>query len=266
MEQELGRPMPQYVLSDETGTVERLTAKLKEDGVDVAVMLGRSGYSAAKSVSRVLPVVVGAVLVPEGDDSQGLSGVSLNPDPDIVFGSLQALVPDAKDVTVIYDPNQKSADIARARDVAQARGLVLHALPATDLRLSAAAYRKVLLDISSTSSAIWLPHGNAAIDERALLPEVLRESWDKGFVVFSSSIDDVRKGALFSLYPDTSSMGRRLMVMARERAQGSLPGSEGIEPLRDVLIALNRRTAEHLGLSFSPSAMKRVGMVFPVRP
>ncbi|MBA4374351.1 MAG: hypothetical protein C0402_15980 [Thermodesulfovibrio sp.] len=266
MEEELGQPVVHYRLTDEPNSTDNLIARMKNDRIQVVVTLGRAGYAAAKSISRVLPVVIGAVLLTPGQDTQGLSGISLTPDPEILFARLKDLAPNARDVTVIYDPNHKTGEIARAQKAAQTMGLTLHALPSTDLRQSAAIYQKVLLDIGDSSVAIWLPQHNAAMDEQAMLPLVLREAWDKRFVVFSSNLDHVRKGALFSLYPDNFGMGRSLAAMARSRAQGLSSRVATIEPLRDVLTAVNLRTAEHLGLSFSSTAIRKFGLTFPPRP
>ncbi len=266
MEEELGQPVTHYRLGDRQDATGDLIARMKNDRIDVVITLGQAGYEAAKSLASVLPVVVGAVLLPPGHDSQGLSGISMIPDPEILFVRLRDLVPNAKEVTVIYDPDRKTGEIALARDAAQARGLTLHALQARDLRRSAVLYHKVLQEIEDGSVAIWLLQYNATMDEQALLPLVLREAWNKRFVVFSSSLDHVRKGALFSLYPDNVGLGRSLAAMARSRSRGMVSRSATIEPLRDLLIAVNLRTAEHLGLNFPNSVIRKFGMIFPPRP
>jgi len=265
MEKELGQPVPQYLLSDQQDSTTSLIARMKADHVDVVVTLGRAGFVAAKPISEALPVVFGAVLLSPGQDSQGLSGISLVPDPEVVFARLKELVPEAREVTVIYDSNQRTTEIAQAKDAARTQGVTLHALPVADLRQSAATYQDVLRDFKGSSSTIWLRQDNAVMDEQALLPEVLRKSWDERFVVFSSSLDHVKKGALFSLYPDNFSLGRSLAVMARSRAPGLSQPNATIEPLRDVLIAVNLRTAEHLGLSFDSDTRRKFGLTFPAR-
>lgn len=266
MEEELGQAAPHYRLSDQQDSTDTLIAQLKKDGVDAVVTLGRAGYAAATSISEVMPVVVGAVLLPPGQEGHGFAGISLTPDAEILFTRLKELAPNAREVTVIYDPERNAGEIARARDAAQACGLTLHALPAVDSRQSAEIYRKVLQDSKDGSVAIWLPMDNAVMDEQALLPLVLRKAWDKSFVVFSSNLNHVKKGALFSLYPDNLGLGRSLALMARNRAQGLPTPSAAIESLRDVLIAVNLRTAEHLGLRFTNDVSRKFGVTFPSRP
>lgn len=266
MEQELGQPVTHYQLSDRQNAVADLAVRMKNDRIDVVVTLGRAGYEAAKSLVKTVPVVVGAVVLQPGRDSHGLSGISLTPDPEILFARLRELAPNTRDVTVIYDPIRKSGEIALAHNAAKSRGLTLHAQPSTDLRRSAAIYQKALQEIDDGSGSIWLPQDNAAMDDHALIPQLLRDAWDKRFVVFSGNLDHVRKGALFSLYPNNSGMGRSLAVMARDRAQGRTSRGATIEPLRDLLTAVNLRTAEHLGLRFTTVAKRAFGMTFPSRP
>lgn len=265
MEEELGHAVTLYPLNDQQNAAT-VIARSKADGIDMVVTLGRVGYAVAKPLSLVLPVVVGAVLLPPGPNSAGLSGISLTPDPEILFARLRELVPKTKGVSVIYDPHRESGEIVRARSVAAEIGMTMHALPASDLRLSAIMYQKVVRQIKDDSVAIWLPRNNAALDEQALLPMVLREAWDRRFVVFSSNLDHVRKGALFALYPNNFGMGRSLAVMARNRVLGLSAPSATIEPLRDLLLAVNIRTAEHLGLHFSHEVARTFGVTFPQRP
>jgi putative tryptophan/tyrosine transport system substrate-binding protein len=220
----------------------------------------------AKSLSRELPVVVGAVMLPLDSNSQELSGISLTPDPDIMFALLQELLPQIRNITVVYNPEQKYGEILRAKQAAQHRGLTLQALQSTDLRHSAAIYQRVLQKIEDDSSAIWLLSDNAAMDEQALLPVVLRAAWEKHFVVVSSNPDHVRKGALISLFPDNFDMGRSLAIMARSRVQDPLRQGGSIEPLRDLRTAVNLRTAEHLGLNFTSADRRKFGLTFPSRP
>lgn len=265
VESELAQPVKTYVL-DRDQQPTGLAEQLKQDRIEVAITLGRAGYAVAKPLSMSLPVVIGAVLLAPGQDESGLPGISLTPDPAILFSRLRDLVPDAREVTVVYDTSRSDEEIVRAQNAAKSQGLVFHALAAADLRQAAALYHKVLLEVKDSSVAVWLPHDNAALDEQALLPQLLREAWDKNFVVFSSNLDHVRKGALFALYPDNVGMGRSLAAMARSRAQVRALPANAIEPLRDVQLAVNLRTAEHLGLSFAATAMRRFGVTFPSQP
>ncbi len=259
----LGQSVKHYVLDGDDDTSAALLERTHDDHVDVIISLGKAGLSATKQLAEVFPVVIGAVLIAPGQETKGQTGITLTPDPEVFFERLKDIVPSAKEVTVIFDPRQKAWEIERARKAAKEQGLTLNAFPAEDLRLSAELYRKVLAQIKDGSIAIWLPQDNAAMDEQALLPVVLQEAWEKNFVVFSGNLDHVRKGALFSLYPDNFGMGRSLAALAIERLKNGAMSASAINPLRDLLLAVNLRTAEHLGLRFAGHDRQRFDLVFP---
>lgn len=265
MEQELGKPVGHYLLNEnDTATAERLINTLKNDRIDVVVTLGRAGLAVAKPLSAAFPVVIGATIIRPNEVPRGLAGISLTPAPEAMFDHLKRLVPEITKVTVIYDPRQTAWEIDHAEQAAQERGLTLIARPTENLRGSSELFRQILLEVKDNSIALWLPRENTAMDEQSLLPEVLREAWEKNFVVFSSNLDHVRKGALFSLYPDNFGMGRSLANLALKQAQPN-GKFESIKLLRDLLVAVNLRTAEHLGLRFSNQTQREFAMVFPTR-
>lgn len=259
----LGQSVKHYVLDGDDDTSAALLERVHDDHVDVVISLGRAGLSATKQLAEVFPVVIGAVLISPGQETKGQTGITLTPDPEVFFERLKSIVPSAKEVTVIFDPRQKAWEIERARTAAKTQGLTLNAFPTEDLRLSAELYRKVLAQIKDGSIAIWLPQDNAAMDEQALLPVVLQEAWEKNFVVFSGNLDHVRKGALFSLYPDNFGMGRSLAALALDRLKNGALSTSAINPLRDLLLAVNLRTAEHLGLRFASRDRQQFDLVFP---
>jgi putative ABC transport system substrate-binding protein len=259
----LDQSVKHYVLSGNEDTPAALLERVRNDHVDVVISLGRAGLSATKQLAEVFPVVVGAVLIAPGQETKGQTGITLTPDPEVFFERLKSIVPNAKEVTVIFDPRQKAWEIERARKAANTNELTLNAFPTQDLRLSAELYRKVLAQIKDGSIAIWLPQDNAAMDEQTLLPMILQEAWDKSFVVFSGNLDHVRKGALFSLYPDNFGMGRSLAALALDRLKNGASSTSAINPLRDLLLAVNLRTAEHLGLHFASHDRQQFNLVFP---
>ncbi len=259
----LDQSVKHYVLEGADSTSTELLERVHNDHIDVVISLGRAGLSATKQLAEVFPVVVGAVLISPGQETKGQTGITLTPDPEVFFERLKSIVPNAKEVTVIFDPRQKAWEIERARKAAKVQGLALNAFPTEDLRLSAELYRKVLAQIKDGSIAIWLPLDNAAMDEQTLLPVVLQEAWEKNFVVFSGNLDHVRKGALFSLYPDNFGMGRSLAALALDRLKNGVTSTSTINPLRDLLLAVNLRTAEHLGLHFASHDREQFDLVFP---
>ncbi|MBI1773404.1 MAG: hypothetical protein HYR68_13860, partial [Burkholderiales bacterium] len=102
-----------------------LNAQLKRNGVKVVVALGRQAVKLASSLDREIAVVVGGVLnIPESE-SRSMTGVSLMPDPALLFSRLKSLLPGVKKVIVVYDPKNNEWLIKLAREAAKQQGLEL---------------------------------------------------------------------------------------------------------------------------------------------
>lgn len=231
----------------------------------VVIALGRHGVAAAASLDRQLPVVVGAVVnAPEGD-GRGMTVVSLAPDPALLFGKARALLPELRRVFAVYEPGQSAWQIRLAREAARSQGLELIAMEVGDLKGAAKAYQTILATLDPHRDAIWLLQDPFSSDEATLLPFLLQESWSRSFPVFSSNLSHVRRGALFALYPDNLELGRRLGATAQALAAGG-PGAPtaGILALREVLLAVNQRTAHHLGIRVNPRE-QGIDLVLPAQ-
>ena len=130
---------------------------------------------------------------------------------------------------------------------------------ANDLKAAVRLYQELLSSSDARRDALWLPQDSITVDESAVLPLVLREAWNQSLALFSSSVAHVKRGALFSLYPDNVELGRALAATA---LTASGPPARGLYPLKDVLMAVNTRTASHLGINLTASP-QRFHLVFP---
>lgn len=110
-----------------------------------------------------------------------------------------------------------------------------------------------------------MPQDPHTVDQNTL-PDLLRKAWDQEFVLFSSNPAHVQRGALFGLYPDNVAMGERLGRMALALAEGKPLKNSSIEPLSDLLIAVNVRTADHLRLNLSKGVIETFNLTFPASP
>lgn len=240
--------------------VKKIRKKLEEERVQVVITLGSRGLLLAKQLQPWFKVVVGAVLmIPDKD---GLTGISLTPDPEKLFQKIKALLPEIKNVTVIYSEGHSEGLIERARESARAHNLELNAIFANGLQHAAILYRHVLSQMKSETDSLWLPY-DKIINEQVLLPLILQRAWERNLAVFSSDLDSVKRGALFTLYPNNVAMGRSLAELALKQVGDPRYSSPGIRPLRDLLGAINARTAEHLGLDLTYWQMRQFELVFP---
>jgi putative ABC transport system substrate-binding protein len=256
-------PVRRYPVAAGTD-VPALQATLRRHGVRVVVALGRQGLRAAQALEANLPVVVGGIVsVPAPVARERLlAGISLTPDPALLFMHLRRLQPGVRRVFVVYNPAHNDWLLSLARPAARAQGLELVALEARDVATAARHYQALFTTTDGRRDALWLPQDPTTGDEEMILPLVLREAWSHSLPVISSSFPHVKKGALFALYPDNRELGRALAKSAVRLLAGE-SGAQDIEPLQAVLTAINLRTASHLGLTIDYQQQRRFDFVFP---
>ncbi len=213
----------------------------------VVIALGAAAVRAAASLSARLPVVAGAIVTPTGQPAW--PGISLEADPDALFAHLRRLRPGIRTVHWLYRPARSGWLLERAQAAARKHRLELVAVATDDARTAAQRYQEILGRVDSATEAMWLSQDPALLGNDSALPDILNQAWAKNIVVFSGSVQHVAHGVLFALFPDNMAMGADLARLALAHADGA---PQQFEPNRGLLRAINRRTAEHLGLNPEP--------------
>lgn len=240
--------------------IDELNGALHRQDIRVVIALGRKGMKTAESLGSDIGVVVGGVLTEADTEERNMQVNSLSPDPGLLFSRLQGMMRKCRRIFTVYNPQHNEWIMRLAKDAARARGIELVAYEARDLRGAMNAYKKIFEQADESRDAIWLPQDSTTVDEGSVLPLVLQQSWRHNLVVFSSSFAHVRRGVLFSLYPDNVGLGRHLADSAFSYlASGKY--RPGMMPLREVLMAVNTRTARHLGIGLDQQ--QNVSVAFP---
>lgn len=247
VEQQAPGKVSAIALAPGLGAAE-LQRRLKRNGSRGVIALGRQGLKMAEALDGSLHIVVGGIgALPEPERWRG---ISLMPDPALLFSRLKALVPGVKRVLVVHHPVQSAMAVRLAREAARVHGLELVTFEAYDMAGAVRRYEALFAQADGRRDALWLPQDAVTVDESTILPLVLRESWHRNLPIFSTSMLHVKKGVLFALYPDNVALGRELATLAQAPAAAApaAPPPPGLQPLRAVRMAFNTRTAGHLGL------------------
>ena len=260
IEGKVGTGLAKYPVSSDTD-ITMLNASLLRQHTKVVIALGRQGMKTATALGNDIQVVVGGVLTVPENETQGQLVISLSPDPALLFARMKALMPATKRVFVVYDPRINGWLITLAKETAHSQGLELVAYEAQDLRSAVRFYREIFSAADGHSDVLWLPQDSTTVEESSILPLVLQESWNQGIAVFSSNFVHVRRGILFSLYPDNVALGESLAGLAQGILSSGDYGKNGMMPLRDVQSAVNVRTAQHMGIS--PARQQGFDLTFP---
>jgi putative ABC transport system substrate-binding protein len=237
----------------------QIAAWVFEQRATAVLALGGRGVAALAQLPPDFPAVVGAVM--DSPASAKWHGISLNPDPQNLFDRLLLLQPSVKNVYVIVPQGADSSVLQQARSAAASRRLTLIEQPVKGVLEMAQQYRVVLNAMDRRRDALWVAHDGKLLDS-SLMEQLLETAWQREILVFSSSLVDVKRGALFTLYPDNRAMGQELAKLAMEMQQHPRLAVE-LRPVRTLLGAINQRTADHLSLAVSPSTRQLFTLTFP---
>ncbi len=227
--------------------VGELKNTLRRQDTRVVIALGRQGLKIASMLDRNIGVVVAGVLSAPENEARDFPIINLTPDPALLFSRMKGLMPGTRRIFAVYDPRHNGWLMRLAKEAARSQGIELVLYEAQDLRNAMRAYQEILATVDSRQDALWLPQDSTTVEESTVLPMVLQESWNRNLAVFSSNFSHVKRGVLFSLYPNNVDLGRRLAGSAQGFLNTGDFAVRGMLPLREVLMAVNLRTAKHIG-------------------
>lgn len=254
----------QGIETEFNGEVIRLELPNKFDAPAIAksittykiIALGKRGMRIAKELYKEKPVVVGALPI----KPNGISGVSLMADPDMLFNSLHELAPEVTTITILYSP-ASAWIIEDAQKKATAKGLKLNPIAVDDLKAAVKAYNDIFENGNLENMAIWLPLDPITANEQIIVPAVLEKAWDNKMVVFSSKPTHAKRGALFSALPDNELLGRQLAKLINSVNYKDRPST--VKTLEKIKLAVNLRTAAHLGFDYNTNERSGFALTFP---
>lgn len=247
---------------EKSGTSKKLAKWIHDKNIKKIVGLGNRGIRTVYKLDNKSnwPIVFGASAI-NPEKSHGFFALSLVPEPMKLFEKLRELSKDIKTIHVVYETGKQDELIRLSTLSAELLGFELVSYGASDVVEMAEMYREVLKNINSKTDALWMSKSGRSI-EKAIMNEILRGAWKKRFIVFSSNLADVGKGALFSLFPNNSKIGEKLVEMLDEVQKK--PEMKPQVVLSDNLKAgLNIRTAAHLGIHFSEEERRAYSLIFP---
>ncbi len=247
---------------------EKIIQQLEDKNIYKVIVLGRSGWKLAKKLSiltklepnqepsKRFQVVSGALPI----SPNGISGISLIADPAYLFNYLEQVAPNVKHIHVAY--SKKSAWLIElAKVAAEEKGFTLDIEKVANTAEAIAFYQQLFDSGISQKDAIWLPLDRVSSHDKITLPLILEKAWAKEVVVFSSKPSHAKRGALFSTYPDNFALGKHLFTMVQELDQQ--PEQKNFAALTSTLLAVNLRTAAHLGLKYSSEQQQLFKLTFP---
>ncbi len=230
---------------------------INEQKIDAIIALGQSSYDIGQSFGKQLPVIHGGMIINPGSHS----GISLAGSPQQFFNHLQTVAPSVKRVFTVYSEANSGWLIRLAQEEAKKANIELVAIAAKDIRQAAQSFRKILDEANGSTDAIWLLL-DRVLPSQTVLPLALEAAWKRNIVIFSNNPLHTKRGALFALFPDHREMGYKLADLSLQQISSTQPL---VIPLSSLKIAVNERTASHLGLRYSNAERESFDIIYPSR-
>lgn len=239
---------------------EALNQLLQNASPKLILTLGTPATHALLARAGKTPIVACLVLdIDELLQNANATGVGLSFPAGLQWTWLRRLLPEARQIAVLYDPRQGSALFQSLHKQAQAEGVELLQAPAA----SAEDVPGVMRNLPAQLDALWAVDGTAAYSAAAVR-ELLLYSFRNRVPLIGLSEQWVKAGALYALDWDYADLGAQTADLAREiLIKGVPPASLPPLPPRKVRVVLNFKTAEHMKLQISERWLPEISEVAP---
>lgn len=225
---------------------EALSQRLQTYQPKLVLTLGTQATRAALAQIKNTPIVAGLVLdTDELRKNANATGVGLNFSASLQWQWLRRLLPDARQIAVIYEPQQGAAHFEALQKQAQAEGIALIGASAT----GAEGFPELIKKLPPQLDALWAADSSAAFNPAAVR-ELLLYSFRNRVPLIGLSAQWVKAGALYALDWDYDDLGLQTADLAKDiLLKGIQPAS--LPPLtpRKVRPVLNLKTVEHMKLN-----------------
>jgi len=247
----------EFILAKEF-VVSDIVKQLRKKGIKQVIVLGSLGYKLAKALPKdEFQAISGGLPIRPGQ----MCGVSYISDPAKLFEYLQLVNPGVKRIHVAYSERNRWL-IKLAEAAAANKGLKLIATKAANTKEAVDYYKSLFKSGLDKIDAIWLLVDKVCSHDKYILPMVLESSWEKEIAVFSSKPSHAKRGTLFSIYPDNQGLGKMLVELVQEVIIKPKK-SNNVVMLDELLLAVNVRTASHLGIKYTAEQQALFKLTFP---
>jgi putative ABC transport system substrate-binding protein len=254
-----------YVVDADTTTPEELRAFVGRADVSIILALGTDAAKLVKAAHSDVPSVFSMVSEPGqsgllnsgGNGGTPMTGVCLDVPVREQFSSLLDVVPRAKKIGVIYNPDETQFIVDEARKAANRMnlGLVTHPIR------SEAEVPEGLTTLRPRIDALWLVSDRTVLTTQSL-QYVFLFAFQTNLPLMGLSDHFVRMGALFAVGPDYRDVGMQSGEFAAQILAGRDPDELPVASPRKVLLSLNLRTAEIIGLRIPDVVVRKAASVY----
>ena len=255
----------QFTLDSDSTAATDLAGFASRSGVDIILALGTDAAKAVKGADLEIPSVFSMVSEPgqsgllNASAGQGtpMTGVCLDVPVREQFASLLDVVPKIQRIGVIYNPEESQFIVDEGQATANRMnlGLVTYAVH------SEAEVPGALTALRPKIDALWLVSDRIVLTTQSL-QYVFLFAFQTNLPLMGLSEHFVKMGALVAVGPDYQDVGRQSGELAAQILSGRAASDLPVASPRKVMLALNLRTAEIIGLRIPDSVVKRATSIY----
>jgi putative ABC transport system substrate-binding protein len=242
-----------YRLAGDASQAEQAIQKIKKSGARVIFTLGSVATEAVIKKISDIPVVACLVLRPDAIKSApNATGVGLEFPLEVQFRWIQTMLPEARTIGVIYNPDENRKRVEAAERIARGMGLSLEAQEVHSPQEIPAA----LNNLSRTADVVWGLADNLVLSPQ-IAKHILLFSFRNSMPFIGPSAAWVKAGALYSLDWDYADMGAQCGELAIKVLRGVPPGDIPPAAPRKVLYSVNLKTAQQIKITIPDQLVKK---------
>lgn len=235
-----------YNLQGDEKEGHKIVSQIRAERPDLVVTVGTEASNLARKQLSGLPLVFTMVLDPYLFKAPNSTGISLRIPVRKQLTTLRGVLPQAKRIGVIYNPEMSRATVDLAKEVAAELGLVIVPRPISSRREVPEALRA----LSANIDVLWMIPDSTLEDESSV-GFLLQYTTVNKIPFMGPSEYFVEKGALLSLSCDYVEVGRQAAEMVNRILSGQRPADIVIGSSRRTVLSININTARALGLNIA---------------
>jgi len=236
-----------------------LCQKISSSNPDLIFTVGTSALKVFLPEFNETPILFSVVLNPVKlklidswtETGRNLSGTALNIPYEIQFEWIKKVLPNAKQVGILYKMDGSNGYLKRAAKAAQQSGLKLEIQKIDKINDVLPALKEL-----SKHSDILLGIPDLGVYNRKTLKQILLFTLRNRMPFIGISEQYVKAGAFFCLSVDYKEQGETAAQMAEKILEGFDPAIMPVKRPKNVKLSINRKTAERLGIKINRKFLK----------
>jgi putative ABC transport system substrate-binding protein len=254
----VGTNFVEYDMQGDVAKGRKQAQKIRGSDTALVLAVGLKAALVAKLEIIDIPVIFCMVLDPAKHDlkAPNMTGILLEVPIERQLATLGTVLPGAKRVGVLYDPEKTGPFLEEARRRAKGFGLELVSQAVASEKDVPSALRGLI----SRVDTFWLIPDSTVLTEDSLR-FLLNTALEASIPVLGFSPDLVKSGALVGLSVNYEDIGRQGGALAKSILSGK-SRSQALTPPERLRMSLNLKTARYLGITVPPDIVSRADDVY----